>query len=129
MRWLGSKVVDAETFDELLKHLDEQWIDHDDVVRGKREEAARALLHAEQRNLLAQKLAAEFTQAADGLDVADFVIDFLKGSWSPGGGRGAAQLRRRLGRPVRLPGDGRRPDLERAEEHRPARPGAPRWCR
>ena len=80
--WLGSKVVDAETFDELVKHLDEQWTDHDDVVRGKREEAARALLHAEQRNLLAQKLAAEFAQAAEGLGVAEFVIDFLKGSWS-----------------------------------------------
>ena len=59
VRWLGSKVVDAETFEELVKHLDDQWTDHDDVVRTKREEAARALLHAEQRNLLAQKLAAE----------------------------------------------------------------------
>ena len=82
VRWLDSKVVDAETFDELIKHLDDQWTDQDDVVRTKREDAARALLHAEQRNLLAQKLAAEFTQAAESLGVADFVIDFLKGSWS-----------------------------------------------
>jgi hypothetical protein len=48
----------------------------------RREDAAKALLHAEQRNLLAQKLAVEFAQAAEGLDVADFVVDFLKGSWS-----------------------------------------------
>ncbi len=82
VRWVESKVVDAETFDELVKHLDQQWTGHDDVVRGKREDAARALLHAEQRNLLAQKLAAEFAQAAEGLGVADFVVDFLKGSWS-----------------------------------------------
>lgn len=82
VRWLDSKVVDAQTFGELIGHLDEQWTDHDDVARRKREEGARALLHAEQRNLLAQKLAADFVQATEELGVADFVIDFLKGSWS-----------------------------------------------
>ena len=51
-------------------------------MRQRREEAARALLHAEQRNLLAQKLAVEFGQALEGLEVADFVGDFLKGSWA-----------------------------------------------
>ncbi|HEX9718517.1 MAG TPA: DUF1631 family protein [Ramlibacter sp.] len=82
VRWLDSKVVDAETFGELMDHLQDSWVDHDQVVRQRREEAARALLHAEQRNLLAQKLAAEFGQALEGLDVADFVGDFLKGSWA-----------------------------------------------
>jgi hypothetical protein len=82
VRWLQSKVVDAETFGELMDHLNDSWIDHDQVLRQRREEAARALLHAEQRNLLAQKLAAEFGQALEGLDVADFVGDFLKGSWA-----------------------------------------------
>jgi hypothetical protein len=82
VRWLDSKVVDAETFGELMDHLHDRWVDHDQVVRQRREEAARALLHAEQRNLLAQKLATEFGQALEGLDVADFVGDFLKGSWA-----------------------------------------------
>jgi len=82
VRWLDSKVVDAETFGEMMDHLQDSWVDHDQVVRQRREEAARALLHAEQRNLLAQKLAAEFGQALEGLDVADFVGDFLKGSWA-----------------------------------------------
>jgi hypothetical protein len=81
--WLqGSKVVDADTFGELLDHLQSVWSDHDQVVRQRREEAARALQHAEQRNLLAQKLAESFEQSAAGLEVAPFVLDFLKGSWS-----------------------------------------------
>jgi len=81
VRWLGSKVVDADTFGELMDHLQDQWTDHDQVLRHRREEAARALLHAEQRNLLAQKLAAEFAHQVEGLEVAEFVVDFLKNSW------------------------------------------------
>jgi hypothetical protein len=82
VRWLGSKVVDADTFGELMEHLQDKWVDHDQVLLQRREEAARVLLHAEQRNLLAQKLAARFVQATDGLEVADFVVDFLRNSWS-----------------------------------------------
>lgn len=82
VRWLGSKVVDADTFGELMDHLQEKWVDHDQVLLHRREEAARVLLHAEQRNLLAQKLAAQFVQATEGLEVADFVIDFLRNSWA-----------------------------------------------
>jgi hypothetical protein len=82
-RWLTeSKVIDADTFGELLDHLQKVWTEHDQTLRQRREEAARALLHAEQRNLLAQKLAADFDQATEGLDVAPFVVDFLKGSWA-----------------------------------------------
>ncbi|QJW83986.1 DUF1631 family protein [Ramlibacter terrae] len=81
-RWLDSKVIDADTFGELLDHLQEQWAGQTEGARQKREEAARALLHAEQRNLLAQKLAAEFGQMLEGLEVADFIGDFLKGAWA-----------------------------------------------
>ncbi|MEP6790970.1 MAG: DUF1631 family protein, partial [Ramlibacter sp.] len=80
--WLDSKVVDAEVFGELLDQLQLQWTGHDQVQRARREDGARALLHAEQRNLLAQKLAADFAQAVDGLEVPAFVGDFLKGSWA-----------------------------------------------
>ncbi|MEP6824768.1 MAG: DUF1631 family protein, partial [Ramlibacter sp.] len=82
VRWLESKVIDADTFGELLDHLQEQWARHDQVLHQRREDAAKALLHAEQRNLLAQKFAAEFGDALQGLQVAQFVADFLKGSWS-----------------------------------------------
>jgi hypothetical protein len=80
--WLQSKVVDAETFGELLQQLQEQWNDQDHGSKQKREDAARSLLHAEQRNLLAQKLAAEFLEMVQGLDVADFVRDFLRNAWA-----------------------------------------------
>jgi hypothetical protein len=82
VRWLTSKVVDADTFGELIDHLQTQWGEHDQGLSQRREEAARALLHAEQRNLLAQKLAAEFVQQLEGLEVADFVTDFLRNSWA-----------------------------------------------
>lgn len=82
VRWLSSKVMDADTFGELIDHLQGQWAGHDEGLSQRREEAARALLHAEQRNLLAQKLAAEFAQQLEGLEVADFVGDFLHNSWA-----------------------------------------------
>src|SRR5690606_1926289 len=68
--------------DELLENLQDQWSEQDQHVKVRREEAARALLHAEQRNLLAQRLATEFAQQVEGLDVADFFVDFLKNSWA-----------------------------------------------
>jgi hypothetical protein len=80
--WLDSKVVDADMFGELLDNLHERWGEHDQTLRQRREEAARALLHAEQRNLLAQKLAAEFIESIKDLDVPDFVGDFLRTSWA-----------------------------------------------
>ncbi len=81
-KWLESKVIDADTFQELLQSLQEQWKGQDQGGKQKREEAAKALLHAEQRNLLAQKLAGDFLDLLEGLDVADFVRDFLRNAWS-----------------------------------------------
>ena len=81
--WLNrSKVIEADTFGELMDHLQSLWSGEDQTGRQRREEAARALLHAEQRNLLAQKLAGDFETATVGLEVASFVVDFLKGSWA-----------------------------------------------
>jgi hypothetical protein len=79
---LERELVDADTFGELLDELQGQWTTLDQGARQKREEAARALLHAEQRNLLAQKLAVEFLRSLEGLDVADFIRDFLKNAWA-----------------------------------------------
>jgi hypothetical protein len=81
-QWLESKVIDAATFEELLGNLTAQWGQLDEGSRQKREDAAKALLHAEQRNLLAQKLSGEFSELLEDLDVADFVRDFLKNAWA-----------------------------------------------
>jgi hypothetical protein len=81
-KWLESKVIDADTFGELLVHLQDQWKEQDSGAKQKREDAAKALLHAEQRNLLAQKLATEFLGLVEHVDVADFVRDFLRNAWA-----------------------------------------------
>lgn len=78
VKWLDSKVVDADTFGELLDNLEKKWGGHDEALHQRREEAARALLHAEQRNLLA----AEFAESVKALEVPDFVADFLRNSWA-----------------------------------------------
>jgi hypothetical protein len=80
--WLESKVIDADVFNQLLQNLTAQWDQLDEGAKQKREGAAKALLHAEQRNLLAQKLSGEFGELLEGLDVADFVRDFLKNAWA-----------------------------------------------
>ncbi len=77
-----SKVVDADTFGELLEHLQQHWAGQEAALRQRREDAARALLQAEQRALLAGKFAEEFMAQAEGLAVAAFVLDFLRGPWS-----------------------------------------------
>jgi len=82
VNWLGSKAAAADTFGELMDQLHAKWNDHDQSLLQRREEAARALLHAEQRNLLAQKLAAEFAERIQGLEVPEFVSDFLRSSWA-----------------------------------------------
>jgi hypothetical protein len=66
----------------MLDHVQKGWTEQDQSVRQHREEAARALQHAEQRNLLAQKLAVDFEKSTEGLEVAPFVVDFLKRTWA-----------------------------------------------
>ncbi|MGE3347765.1 MAG: DUF1631 family protein [Ramlibacter sp.] len=82
VHWLSGKVVDADVVGELIDHLQAEWNRQDQNIHARNAEATRALAHAEQRNLLAQKLAGDFEQAMEGLEIADFVRDFLRGSWS-----------------------------------------------
>lgn len=80
-QWLTSKVVDADVVGELIDHLQAEWDRQDQVSVARNAEAARALEHAERRHLLAQELASEFEGLMDGLDVPEFVRDFLRSSW------------------------------------------------
>lgn len=71
-----------EVFARLLRRLRRRW-DEDDARKNQmRTEAARALLHAEQRHLLAERIAAEFRQRVTEKDVPDFVVDFLCRPWA-----------------------------------------------
>lgn len=82
VRWLDGKPAEAETFRELLSRLQDEWAGQELALRQRREDAARTLVHAEQRNLLAQKLAAGFEATLATTPVPEFVADFLKTSWS-----------------------------------------------
>jgi hypothetical protein len=71
-----------ESFARLLRRLRRRW-DEDDARKNlMRDEAARALLHAEQRHLLAERLAADFRQRIADKELPPFVVDFLCRPWA-----------------------------------------------
>lgn len=70
-----------ESFARALTMLDTQWARVDLELKAKQEEAARALMHAEQRNLLAQRLAADFQERMLDKKIPEFVQAFLNGPW------------------------------------------------
>ena len=72
----------SEAFDRALGRIDGEWARLDQELKGRQEEAARALLHAEQRNMLAHRLSADFVGRIDGNKVPDFVSNFLLGPWA-----------------------------------------------
>lgn len=71
-----------ETFGRLLRRLRRRWEQDDERRNLRREEAARALLHAEQRQTLAQRLGTDFQQRMQDMDVPEFVRRFLVGPWA-----------------------------------------------
>jgi hypothetical protein len=72
----------AEPFDFALRTLEDAWGDVQHRDRHHREKAVRALLNAEQRNLLAEKLAKGLRERPD-LDGAPAeIIAFVTGPWS-----------------------------------------------
>lgn len=73
---------EAAPFTQVLKTLEAQWALADLTQRSKQEDAAKALLHAEQRNLLAQRLAADFQERVKGTRVTERVSAFLCGPWA-----------------------------------------------
>jgi hypothetical protein len=83
---LHKKTESGETvqlaFSEVMERLSAIWTKLDAEENLRREEAARALLHAEQRNTIAQYVAGEFRQQAQGLEVPQIVLDFVCGPWA-----------------------------------------------
>ena len=73
---------DAAAFAYVLKKLENGWKRDDATQHLRQEEAARALLHAEQRNLLAQRLAEDFQQRLENKDIPELVSGFLRGPWA-----------------------------------------------
>jgi Protein of unknown function (DUF1631) len=82
---LAMQKISAASFAQVLKILEDAWAREDKLQKARREEAARALLHAEQRNLLAKRLSQEFRErmsVGENKDIPAFVSTFLCGPWA-----------------------------------------------
>ena len=73
---------DAATFTRVLRKLEEGWARDEQDQRQRTEEAARSLLHAEQRNLLAERMAADFAARVKDKKIPNMVVSFLQGPWA-----------------------------------------------
>ena len=71
-----------EKYALLLKRLRRRWEEDDARKNQRRAEAARALMHAEQRQVLAERLSVEFQQRIHDKAIPEFVQRFLRGPWS-----------------------------------------------
>ena len=74
--------VTEEKFARLLKRLRRRWEEDDARKHQRRADAARALLHAEQRHILAERLAGEFQQQMVDKAVPEVVQRFVCGPWA-----------------------------------------------
>ena len=80
---LSSAAIDnAEPFERVLKGLREGWRVAALEKERARAAAVQALQHAEQRNLLAEKIARKIEAHPDSAQVPEVVIDFLCGPWA-----------------------------------------------
>lgn len=82
VRELAASQGEADDFARVLQSLQEQWAQAGAGHRQRQAEAARALLHAEQRNLLAQRLAVDFEAVLKAQKVPERVAMFLCGPWA-----------------------------------------------
>nr|WP_295784464.1 DUF1631 family protein [Rhodoferax sp.] len=75
-------IENSEPFERVLDVLREEWRQAAQAGVRNREAAVVALEHAEQRNLLAEKIAKEIATHRDAAKVPAVVVDFLCGPWS-----------------------------------------------
>ncbi|APW42100.1 DUF1631 family protein [Rhodoferax saidenbachensis] len=73
---------DAAAFARVLRKLEEGWSKDEQEQRIRAEEAARGLMHAEQRNLLAERMAHDFNERLQKKKVPEMVANFLRGPWA-----------------------------------------------
>ncbi len=75
-------MVTAQPFALAWQTVQRAWSEQKSTMQGHREQAMQALLQAEQRNLLAEKIALEVTRREDARLAPIFVKQFLAGPWS-----------------------------------------------
>jgi|GEM_PF-138459 len=80
---LGKAAIDGPgPFEVAFKELERAWNEHQEAERRKRDLAVKALLHAEQRNLLATRIRQEIRALPDLAQVTPEVSEFLLGPWA-----------------------------------------------
>jgi hypothetical protein len=79
---LCSGAGDAAAFAQVVRALDESWASDEAEQHRRASTAARGLLHAEQRNLLAHRLGQQFAERLQGKKVPELVVAFLTGPWA-----------------------------------------------
>ena len=79
---ISSSEADADSFANALHALEDGWLLDDANQRQQQREVARALRHAEQRNLLAQRLADDFDARQKNNEIPELVASFLRGPWA-----------------------------------------------
>lgn len=72
----------AEPFEYALHSLQEAWSQQEDRSRRERANAARALIKAERRNLLARRIAERLRQRPDVRRAPQVIRHFLAGPWA-----------------------------------------------
>ncbi len=73
---------EAAAFERVLRQLEQGWANAEVEQRQRHEEAARSLLRAEQRNLLAHRMSESYREKLADKDVPEVVVAFLRGPWA-----------------------------------------------
>jgi hypothetical protein len=79
---LDTRAVGPEVFQIALDTLRGAWAEAQPRGRRTREKAVRALLRAEQRNLLAERIAQQLVDRPEAIGVPQPVLTFLAGPWA-----------------------------------------------
>ncbi len=78
----SAPVEGPEPFEIALRSLEEFWSDSAKTENRKRRKAVQALLHAEQRNLLAEKIARDLRARPETALAPASIVNFVCGPWS-----------------------------------------------
>lgn len=79
---LETRAAGAEPFEIALTALQDAWSDEPPRRGRSRERAVRALLRAEQRNLLAERIARQLAERPDAANAPPEAVAFLTGPWA-----------------------------------------------
>lgn len=77
-----AQIENAEPFEQVLQVLREEWREATRRFERRRAQAVQALQHAEERNVLAEKIARDIAAHRDADKVPAVVLDFLCGPWA-----------------------------------------------